>query len=45
MEDTTKEATCHTEEVTSCRKSHHPERVKKGFNDSFKSYRGSDSWH
>lgn len=29
MENTNKEVTCHTEDVTSCRKSHHPERVKK----------------
>jgi hypothetical protein len=29
MENTVKEIACHTEDVTSCRKSHHPERVKK----------------
>lgn len=29
MEDTVKEDACHTEEGASCRKSHHPERVKK----------------
>ncbi len=29
MEDTVKDDVCHTEGATSCRKSHHPERVKK----------------
>lgn len=29
MEDIVKEDACHTEGATSCRKSHHPERVKK----------------
>ena len=29
MEETVKEEACHTEEATSCRKSHHPERVKR----------------
>ncbi|MFE8696028.1 metal-sensitive transcriptional regulator [Cytobacillus sp. FJAT-53684] len=29
MEHTVKEVTCHSEDVASCRKSHHPERVKK----------------
>ncbi|MCM3634722.1 MULTISPECIES: metal-sensing transcriptional repressor [Paenibacillus] len=29
MEETSKEVACHTEDSTSCRKSHHPERVKK----------------
>src|SRR3954470_1930934 len=29
MENTVKKEACHTEDVTSCRKSHHPERVKK----------------
>jgi len=29
MENRGKEVACHTEGATSCRKSHHPERVKK----------------
>ncbi|KGR85507.1 metal-sensitive transcriptional regulator [Lysinibacillus odysseyi] len=29
MENPVTEAACHTEEAVSCRKSHHPERVKK----------------
>lgn len=29
MEDSMKVEACHTEDGTSCRKSHHPERVKK----------------
>lgn len=29
MENLAKEVSCYTEEVTSCRKSHHPERIKK----------------
>ncbi|MFC0273240.1 metal-sensitive transcriptional regulator [Metabacillus herbersteinensis] len=29
MENSEKVETCHTEDGTSCRKSHHPERVKK----------------
>ena len=29
MEDTVKDDACQTEETASCRKSHHPERVKK----------------
>lgn len=29
MENSVKVETCHTEDGTSCRKSHHPERVKK----------------
>jgi DNA-binding FrmR family transcriptional regulator len=29
MDNTINEEACHTEGVTSCRKSHHPERVKK----------------
>ncbi|WP_102272206.1 metal-sensitive transcriptional regulator [Cytobacillus massiliigabonensis] len=29
MENTVKEVACHPEDVASCRKSHHPERVKK----------------
>ncbi|MER2170510.1 MAG: metal-sensitive transcriptional regulator [Psychrobacillus psychrodurans] len=29
MENTTNEIACHPEEVNSCRKSNHPERVKK----------------
>ncbi|WP_404332224.1 metal-sensitive transcriptional regulator [Mesobacillus maritimus] len=29
MENTVKENACHTEDGTTCRKSHHPERVKK----------------
>ncbi|MGN7854367.1 MULTISPECIES: metal-sensitive transcriptional regulator [Exiguobacterium] len=32
MENAAKEVVCHTEEGTSCRKSHHPERVKKDLN-------------
>lgn len=29
MENTVKDVTCHTDESTSCRQSHHPEHVKK----------------
>lgn len=29
MENPAKEAVCHVEDAASCRKSHHPERVKK----------------
>lgn len=29
MEDTMKDVACHAEEEASCRKSHHPEKVKK----------------
>ena len=35
-----KEVACHTEDATSCRKSHHPERVKKDLTNRLKRIEG-----